>query len=149
MLFRSLLVEQGGCCMGLQPFCPRESTARINCVVGLAHRAAAAPPLGRPAVQMEGRAAPCQLVSRIKTTHLFTEVSRKATGPKQGEAEGERDGFYKRGRVARLSEPQFPHLEQKMQPGSRNSYKWSGRSEERRVGKECLRLCRSRWSPYH
>ena len=23
------------------------------------------------------------------------------------------------------------------------------RSEERRVGKECLRLCRSRWSPYH
>ena len=30
---------------------------------------------------------------------------------------------------------------------------WEGqaasRSEERRVGKECLRLCRSRWSPYH
>ena len=25
----------------------------------------------------------------------------------------------------------------------------SSRSEERRVGKECLRLCRSRWSPYH
>ena len=23
------------------------------------------------------------------------------------------------------------------------------RSEERRVGKECLRLCRSRWAPYH
>ena len=22
-------------------------------------------------------------------------------------------------------------------------------SEERRVGKECRRLCRSRWSPYH
>jgi hypothetical protein len=29
---------------------------------------------------------------------------------------------------------------------------WRGdvvRSEERRVGKECRRLCRSRWSPYH
>ena len=26
---------------------------------------------------------------------------------------------------------------------------WCLRSEERRVGKECLRLCRSRWSPYH
>jgi hypothetical protein len=25
----------------------------------------------------------------------------------------------------------------------------SWRSEERRVGKECRRLCRSRWSPYH
>src|SRR3546814_18595122 len=24
-----------------------------------------------------------------------------------------------------------------------------GRSEERRVGKECGRTCRSRWSPYH
>ena len=23
------------------------------------------------------------------------------------------------------------------------------RSEERRVGKECVSLCRSRWSPYH
>jgi hypothetical protein len=23
------------------------------------------------------------------------------------------------------------------------------RSEERRVGKECRRVCRSRWSPYH
>jgi membrane associated rhomboid family serine protease len=27
--------------------------------------------------------------------------------------------------------------------------KVSRRSEERRVGKECRRLCRSRWSPYH
>ena len=24
-----------------------------------------------------------------------------------------------------------------------------GRSEERRVGKECASMCRSRWSPYH
>src|SRR3546814_2007633 len=27
--------------------------------------------------------------------------------------------------------------------------KRSGRSEERRVGKECVSTCRSRWSPYH
>ena len=26
---------------------------------------------------------------------------------------------------------------------------WRGRSEERRVGKECTSVCRSRWSPYH
>src|SRR3546814_1349112 len=25
----------------------------------------------------------------------------------------------------------------------------AGRSEERRVGKECVSMCRSRWSPYH
>lgn len=37
---------------------------------------------------MEGRAGQCQLVSRIKTTHLFTEVSCKVTGPKQGVVQG-------------------------------------------------------------
>ena len=26
---------------------------------------------------------------------------------------------------------------------------FGSRSEERRVGKECLSVCRSRWSPYH
>ena len=26
---------------------------------------------------------------------------------------------------------------------------WFTRSEERRVGKECASMCRSRWSPYH
>src|SRR3546814_13438826 len=35
------------------------------------------------------------------------------------------------------------------------AYRWLGqhrpdvRSEERRVGKECVSTCRSRWSPYH
>ena len=33
--------------------------------------------------------------------------------------------------------------------GETGTLKWRVRSEERRVGKECLRLCRSRWSPYH
>ena len=31
----------------------------------------------------------------------------------------------------------------------RQEARLSVRSEERRVGKECVRLCRSRWSPYH
>ena len=31
----------------------------------------------------------------------------------------------------------------------RQATEGKNRSEERRVGKECLRLCRSRWSPYH
>src|SRR3546814_20649052 len=31
-------------------------------------------------------------------------------------------------------------------PGSRSR---NARSEERRVGKECVSTCRSRWSPYH
>ena len=31
----------------------------------------------------------------------------------------------------------------------KDPYFKAARSEERRVGKECLRTCRSRWSPYH
>jgi 7-carboxy-7-deazaguanine synthase (Cx14CxxC type) len=34
-------------------------------------------------------------------------------------------------------------------PKWRLSLQMHKRSEERRVGKECRRLCRSRWSPYH
>src|SRR3546814_17645456 len=30
-----------------------------------------------------------------------------------------------------------------------NITEFGTRSEERRVGKECVRTCRSRWSPYH
>jgi serine protein kinase len=38
----------------------------------------------------------------------------------------------------------------KTEPGDENNQDISSlRSEERRVGKECRRLCRSRWSPYH
>src|SRR3546814_4167940 len=34
--------------------------------------------------------------------------------------------------------------------GDPNAYSnQCGRSEERRVGKECVSTCRSRWSPYH
>ena len=29
------------------------------------------------------------------------------------------------------------------------NFSFSTRSEERRVGKECASMCRSRWSPYH
>ena len=29
------------------------------------------------------------------------------------------------------------------------SFDDAARSEERRVGKECASMCRSRWSPYH
>ena len=33
--------------------------------------------------------------------------------------------------------------------GNQSSLPLAGRSEERRVGKECTMTCRSRWSPYH
>src|SRR3546814_1901132 len=33
--------------------------------------------------------------------------------------------------------------------GGARLFGFPGRSEERRVGKECVSTCRSRWSPYH
>src|SRR3546814_10825959 len=37
----------------------------------------------------------------------------------------------------------------KVARNQRSSWRARGRSEERRVGKECVSTCRSRWSPYH
>src|SRR3546814_2450570 len=42
----------------------------------------------------------------------------------------------------------FPKVLQSSQEQG-NYMKISIRSEERRVGKECVSTCRSRWSPYH
>src|SRR3546814_15691270 len=36
-----------------------------------------------------------------------------------------------------------------MHPGKGDGIAWLCRSEERRVGKEGVSTCRSRWSPYH
>ena len=47
-------------------------------------------------------------------------------------------------RRLRAGEPWWPH-EDRVKPWHPG---WT-RSEERRVGKECAILCRSRWSPYH
>src|SRR3546814_1710734 len=41
-----------------------------------------------------------------------------------------------------------PALPEKQQ-GARQSLQARQRSEERRVGKECVSTCRARWSPYH
>src|SRR3546814_3154816 len=40
-------------------------------------------------------------------------------------------------------------LSQLPQRAGGSSPKWLRRSEERRVGKECVSTCRSRWSPDH
>ena len=45
----------------------------------------------------------------------------------------------------------FNELDRKglMMYGQMTAGSWPVRSEERRVGKECRSVCRSRWSPYH
>src|SRR3546814_13481821 len=42
----------------------------------------------------------------------------------------------------------IPQVRAKVEKRIRKDYP-DGRSEERRVGKECVSTCRSRWSPYH
>src|SRR3546814_10405804 len=41
------------------------------------------------------------------------------------------------------------HRTMRIQHAFRVAGRARGRSEERRVGKECVSTCRSRWSPYH
>src|SRR3546814_4086184 len=41
------------------------------------------------------------------------------------------------------------HPDRISRPPSANGHHKAMRSEERRVGKECVGTCRSRWSPYH
>src|SRR3546814_1956144 len=46
----------------------------------------------------------------------------------------------------------YDFAEGTLQVGTDNNYRATAdgnRSEERRVGKECVSPCRSRWSPYH
>src|SRR3546814_7277841 len=45
----------------------------------------------------------------------------------------------------RHEDEQAPHAEDDGRDGGQHL----DRSEERRVGKECVSTCRSRWSPYH
>src|SRR3546814_2766767 len=40
-------------------------------------------------------------------------------------------------------------VEDPLCPDALDRERLQGRSEERRVGKECVSTCRSRWSPYH
>src|SRR3546814_18745730 len=60
----------------------------------------------------------------------LAEFGRAATGKTQDEA----DFRHYLATLARLRQPVDAFFE---------------RSEERRVGKECVSTCRSRWSPYH
>src|SRR3546814_16953057 len=46
----------------------------------------------------------------------------------------------------RRSQAQYPF---DLRLGHAARHKFLARSEERRVGQECVSTCRSRWSPYH
>src|SRR3546814_12065359 len=69
-------------------------------------------------------------------------------GIRGGDANGECGKVANRGRCRKLLERDLffaAHSMRRQGCGERGQ----GRSEERRVGKECVSTCRSRWSPYH
>src|SRR3546814_12154590 len=51
------------------------------------------------------------------------------------------------GRTPTIDQKSFEDFTVNVAEGNLDTY--DGRSEERRVGKECVSTCRSRWSPYH
>ena len=64
-------------------------------------------------------------------------------------------GEYVRSASSTIEAPVIRRLTEKYgdqfrtQGAKKSSKKPADRSEERRVGKECWHVCRSRWSPYH
>src|SRR3546814_3482584 len=72
----------------------------------------------------------CALVTGVQTCALPISARPSSVPPDRGEA----------------CRPCLGPAQGLLLPESRGRSK---RSEERRVGKECVSTCRSRWSPYH
>ena len=88
--------------------------------------------LGATLVKHEGHA-------KVFETVFEVYFSMFSPGVDQGEATGEASG----------QDVDFEQLRQAMEGAGAMGNDAEQRSEERRVGKECSELCRSRWSPYH
>src|SRR3546814_13029800 len=74
----------------------------------------------------------------VRGSQLFAQVLDAKFAPHPGEVVGGH-------RVVRVELAAAAVFEMLEPPG----YSVPARSEARRVGKECVSTCRSRWSPYH
>src|SRR3546814_13147872 len=99
--------------------------------------------------------------TRTDTLFPYTTLFRSTTarqGGRQAEEGGRKETLSPQGKDG-LAHASLRHCERSeaIQGGLRNAglprgfaaRNDGGRSEERRVGKECVSTCRSRWSPYH
>src|SRR3546814_9800548 len=94
----------------------------------------------------------CALVTGVQTCALPISKMRSTLGNGRANCQGKAmtelnymdrgDGVRIAYRHRRGKDPTIVFL-----PGYMSDME--GRSEERRVGKECVSTCRSRWSPYH
>src|SRR3546814_10956505 len=83
-----------------------------------------------------------RVVELVHTTHHMSVVELVETTPAPG-------GRACRDHVSPARRRAEKVLEKVPGPLWRTPFSGSQRSEERRVGKECVSTCRSRWSPYH
>src|SRR3546814_9006643 len=93
----------------------------------------------------------CALVTGVQTCALpiygggqFVGAGPETLNLSCREAQGNGRGLFTRDRHLCL-----PYWRGDLRPATRRAPGADSRSEERRVGKECVSTCRSRWSPYH
>src|SRR3546814_2890814 len=85
----------------------------------------------------------CALVTGVQTCALPISASARASLQRLvGASNGQDDGIDAGGDAAGIVALSESRQDLVGDDGM-------GRSEERRVGKECVSTCRSRWSPYH
>src|SRR3546814_14413650 len=85
---------------------------------------------------------------RLKEKHPEYYEKAKAY-EKPYEASGNTFTWSERESLAELEQPERMEAIKEEHAKRVRAMAASGRSEERRVGKECVSTCRSRWSPYH
>src|SRR3546814_13883667 len=111
-----------------------------------------------------GLAQPVAAATEIQLWHAFTGplgeiLAKQVEGFNTSQSDYQLVAVYKgnysetlNAGIAAFRAQQQPHILQVFEVGTATMMAAKGavvRSEERRVGKECVSTCRSRWSPYH
>src|SRR3546814_11856416 len=86
----------------------------------------------------------CALVTGVQTCALPIYRLNKSNGARVKEAVDLATGNY-----APAGKPSLASVSAARRGGAKALVAHSDRSEERRVGTECVRTCRSQWSPSH
>src|SRR3546814_15669575 len=111
-----------------------------------------------PVIRFGHQAFSCSLSGEVRQLFPLPERRKVVQLHEQHEGDKQRQarqkGQFLRFRLYRSPPHSLDGIEQKM--ASIQHRNWQkideseiNRSEERRVGKECVSTCRSRWSPYH
>src|SRR3546814_5162068 len=85
----------------------------------------------------------CELVTGVQTCALPISSGDSGSAAIEAVAGREHIRIFMLHPEGRVSDVQRRQMTTVLAPNVHN------RSEERRVGKECVSTCRSRWSPYH